>query len=137
MVDGTAYPNGSEMQAAEWMRSYAYVSFAPPGLGLCSPFHPRLAAWAAFFRRFAAALRTGFRGRSALVRIFVVRVLASGAEAPPFCVLDAALKGPFCHGCWPPSRPMIELISCFSQEAPGFAVVFVLVAVFFQGRYRV
>ena len=32
----------------------AASSFAPPGLVLFSPFHPRLAPWAVVFRRFAA-----------------------------------------------------------------------------------
>src|SRR5437764_5157517 len=34
-------------------------SFAPAGAGLFPPLHPRLTAWAAFFRRFAATTRHG------------------------------------------------------------------------------
>jgi hypothetical protein len=37
-------------------------SFAPSGLGFRPLFHPRLAPWAVFFRRFAAAVRAGLRG---------------------------------------------------------------------------
>ena len=37
---------------------YAALSFAPPGLAMFACAYPRLAAWAAFFRRFAAAAVT-------------------------------------------------------------------------------
>ena len=39
------------------------VSFAPAGLVLLKSFNPRLAPWAAFFRRFAAGTIRGLKPR--------------------------------------------------------------------------
>jgi hypothetical protein len=57
-IAGRSY--GAAFQAD---RSFAETSFAPSGLVPASALYPRLAPWAALFRRFAALLGAGFRLR--------------------------------------------------------------------------
>jgi len=64
------------------------ISFAPPGLVTGCDAIPRLAPWAAFFRRFAAGG----------CNIDSISISGSAEVMFFFCIGDAALDAPLFHG---------------------------------------
>ena len=72
-------------------KDFSALSFAPLGLVFACAFHPRLAPWAVFFRRFAACANQ-IRAEHTLA-LLSPRGQYSGARLLLFCRLQTLFQG--------------------------------------------